>query len=571
MDFVITATHNSIARILTPLNDSFVFTDEPTEGRIDLRRRLETRLVLVQADYDWLYAIETGANRCLPITVAFVRGSYAWSGRLNMSNLDFDLDDCRVEVEVLPNDAEDCLKNVFEAKINIITGAFQNVRAYEGDIEYSTYNLNDEVLTVNANGEPIGYVIPDDPTDGNWRFLSAQATSVNGGATWTGAITWARQRRITTCVGGNPVAPSVLLWTLRQNNCSTLGTATYTKHVPRIFNVLPYILNATTYQKQHAIPGANFIGTTLGGGRLIIPIVKTAVEACGLTFRSDFFNINPVGDAPSNTVYNTNAPQYRNLVVFQKSDIRFPNAQQPAENGMTSVQEILDNLRAMMRIIWFIDNSGNFRLEHESFYSTTNGFNIVTSADFIERPNRAYSRISDDYPRFQRFSFAEHFNQEDYIGQDITYSTACARGIEKINADVTTNLGPILVDRNITGDEGFIWVACIQIGSFLRIPTRRGLLDSDETLNGNLSWSVLQDQFHQHERYFSSYFRNNQTRTALTVRPSKRQRISAGLCPATYETINTRLLMNTPLGWGRPERVSYDYKTQIMTAEILIP
>ncbi len=571
MDFVITATHNSIPRVLTPLNDSFVFTDEPTEGRIDLRRRLETRLILVQGDFDWLYAIETGVNRCLPITVSFVRGSYAWSGRLNMSNLDFDLDDCRVEVEVLPNDAEDCLKNVFEARINILTATPVNVRMFEGDIEYATYNLNNEALNVNADGEPVGYAIPTDPSDTNWRFLSAQATSTNGGATWTGAITWARQRRITTCVAGVPVAPLVSLWLLRSNDCATLGTATYTKQVPRIFDVLPYILNTTTYQKQHAIPGANYISTNLRNGRAILPIIQSAVEACGLTFRSDFFNINPVGDAPSGTVYLANAPLYRNIIAFQKSDLRYPNAQNPAVNGFTTVQEMLDNLRAMMRIIWFIDGSGNFRLEHESFYSTTNGFNIVTSADFIERPNRAYSRISDDYPRFQRFQFAEDFNNRDFQGQDISYPTACARGIEQNNADVTTNLAPILIDRNVTGDDGFVWVAAQSIGGILRIPTRRAILTQDENLNGLMGWAVLHDHFHQNERYFSSYFRNNATRTALTVRPSKRQRITAGLCPATYEAINTRLLMNTPLGWGRPERVSYDYKTQIMTAEILIP
>ena len=571
MDFTITATHLSIPRVLTPLNDSFVFSDEPDERRFSLRRKLDTRLILVQSDFDWLLTIENGANRCQPITVSFVRGSYVWSGKFNMSNLEFDLDACQVEVEILPNDAEDCLRNVFDAEINILDFASNTVFLYEGSIEFSTYIANDDPIPASANFTPTGIIPPDDGGDANWSFLSCGLTSTNGGNTWSGTITFVRQTRTTNCVSGSPSTPLITLWSLRANNCGTLGTATYSKRVPIIPDILPLVYNTTTWTKTNTFPGAGLANQSIRGARLILPIVQTAIEACGLTFRSNFFNINASGASPVNPEYLIHSGFFRNLAYIQKSDLRFPNALAPATRGVTTVGKILDELATLLRVFWFVDTNGDVRLEHESWRGTTNGYNLTNNAAWIENPARKYQRLEDDYPRFQRFEFAEDFNDRDFEGLDLVYNNACTYDVESYSSEVVTNIAPILVDRNVTNDSGFALVALQSIGGTLRIGTRRADITLTEKLNGLLAWSALHPFFHRHERPFSALTMNGSNITASSVRPRKRQRITAGICPGDYETINTLQRINTPLGWGRAERLTYDYKTQILEAEILIP
>ena len=576
MDFTITATHLTIPRVLTPLNDSFVFSDEPDERRFSLRRKLDTRLILVQADFDWLLTIENGANRCQPITVSFVRGSYVWSGKFNMSNLEFDLDACQVEVEVLPNDAEDCLRNVLDAEINLLTISPQNVSLYGGSIQFATYAFTNEAIQSDALGNPIGVAIPatSDPTDPSWRFLSISATSTTGGGTWTGTITWVRQFTTRACVGGvGGTVPTLELpgWILRQNNCATAGNASFSKPLPIFFDVTPLVFNTTTWTKTNSFPGANLANNRISNVRSILPTIRTAVEACGLTFRSNFFNLNASGASPSNDVYTNQAPLYRNLAVIQKSDLRFPNALSPATRGITTIGKLLDDIATMLRVFWFIDTNGDFRLEHESWRSTTNGYNLTNNAAWIEAPARKYQRLEDDYPRFQRFEFSEDFNDIDFEGLDIVYSSACAYDVENFSTEVLTNIAPILIDRNVTNDSGFAMVAFQIIQSTLRIGTVPCPLSSNEKLNGIMSWAYLHSALHFHERPFSAMNVNGSNTSAITVRPRKRQRLTAGVCPGDYETINTLQRINTPLGWGRAERLTYDYKTQILEAEILIP
>ena len=567
MDFVITATHLAIPRALTPLNDSFVFSDEPDARRFSLRRKLDTRLILVQADFDWLLAIENGANRCQPITVSFVRGSYVWNGKFNMSNLEFDLDACQVEVEVLPNDAEDCLRNVLDAEINILDATANNFNLYEGSVEFSTYLADDEQIQSNANLEPIGILPPFDSNDPAWRLISVTLNSTNGGGTWTGSISFVRQTRITNCVGGNPVAPLLPAWGLRVNNCATLGTATYTKALPMFQDVTAPVYSSTTWRKTNNYPSPS----SLKGARLILPIIQTAVEACGLTFRSNFFNINTSGSSPSNDAYGLYARLYRNLAYVQKSDLRFPNALSPATRGVTTVGKMLDEIATLMRVFWFIDTNGDFRLEHESWRGTTNGYNLTNNAAWIEGPSRKYQRLEDDYPRFQRFEFAEDFNDRDFEGLDLVYNNACSYDVESYSSELVTNIAPILIDRNVTNDSGFAMVALQSIGGNYRIGTIRSRITLTEKLNGLLAWDTLHNSFHRHERPFTPMNLNGSSVSAITVRPRKRQRLTAGICPGDYETLNTLQRINTPLGWGRAERLTYDYKSQVLEAEILIP
>lgn len=571
MDFVITATHLTIPRVLTPLNDSFVFSDEPDERRFSLRRKLDTRLILVQADFDWLLTIENGANRCQPITVSFVRGSYVWSGKFNMSNLEFDLDACQVEVEVLPNDPEDCLRNVLDAEINILDDFPYTFYLYEGDIEYDTYIANDEAISVNSILEPVGILPPTDSSDPAWRLLSAGLTSTNGGGTWSGTITFVRQRRITNCFGGVPQTPLLSQWALRANNCSTLGTATYTKRVPIIPDITPPVYNTTTWTKTNTFPGSGLTNQTVKGARLILPLVRTAIEACGLTFRSNFFVINSSGANPPEPPYTSFRIFYTNLAYIQKSDLRRPNALSPATRGVTTIGKILDELATMLRVFWFIDTNGDFRLEHECWRGATNGYNLTNNAAWIENPARKYQRLEDDYPRFQRFEFAEDFNDTDFQGLDLVYNNACTYDVENYNSELVTNIAPILADPNVTNDSGFAMVALQGIGGTYRLGTIRSRITLTEKLNGLLAWDTLHNSFHRHERPFTPMNLNGSSVSALSIRPRKRQRLTAGICPEDYETLNTLQRINTPLGWGRAERLTYDYKTQILEAEILIP
>lgn len=559
--FTITATHDATPRVLSPENNGLTFNDEGAEDRLYLRRVLGQPLVLAGPDFDWLYAIETGADRCDEITVTYARGTYTWSGTFSMSGVEFDLDRCTAQVTITPDDPLECFLNlVYDDEVNIIEVAGVNVKLYEGNLEYSTNNFTG-VIEVSSFPPPV-----DDPTDPNWTFVSVDAAWVGIG--YNGTATWVRQTISTNCVSGSPSPPATPGWTLRDDDCAGSGTSIYSKPVFVVFDsTIKPVEDAFNWRVAFIVPGAAVSAQTLSNGRLLNTIIENLLDgSCPATVKSDFLGINPPGDAPTNAAYDA-APLYQNLIIFQASDVTRPNASQDATIGRTTLKKLLEILRVGLRLFWWFDPNGDFRIEHESYRVTTNGIDLTTyDADF---PARKYARIQTEAPRFQRFSWQGKTNDADFDGVDIIYPIACGRGVEQNSADVITDITTAMVNSSLVSESGFVLVAAKKTGSNYYCITDEGPITGIEKLNVYLSWAYLHENLHTFERPFTTGTVNNAPVTFDSVRPARKQPLTVAVCPEDYLSADFNLKARTLFGWGWVEGLSYDFVTQKLTITVL--
>jgi hypothetical protein len=69
---------------------------------------------------------------------------------------------------------------------------------------------------------------------------------------------------------------------------------------------------------------------------------------------------------------------FTHAIIYQASDFVEPHSQQPAtgiladgrinENLSVNLKDLLNNLKILFRLDWFIDSNGKLRIEHESFF-----------------------------------------------------------------------------------------------------------------------------------------------------------------------------------------------------------
>lgn len=558
--FTLLLEQGALSRTITDLElTEFQSVDEAKNGAAYLRREFVTPITFAGADFDWLYAIETDTDRCDEITATLThRDGFTWSGVLRLSETDWLVDDCRVTLRLYNDDKYECMeKLVLDDEFNLLERESIPVTFYEGEIEYDT-NPFTGVTDTSTYPPPL-----TDPTDPAWTFVSVDAVGVAG--EYSGNATWVRQTVTTTCVSGSPEppgTPNTPGWTLRTNDCSGSGTATYTKSL----QVIPApgevpTETPTAWRVINVVPSG-----PVSGGRALNPLLEDLFDgSCPAPVISDFLGINPEGDAPSNAAYDV-AGRFQNILIFQRSDIRLPNAVQDATVGRLKLKTILEGLEASLRLKWFFDASDNFRIEHESFFTRANGFDLTTDGVIISRAR--YQRIDTDYPRYQRFSWDESYRQQDFEGVDIIYNNACGKDVQQFQAPFSTDIASVIADPSRASDSGFMWVSTVYDGTTYRVITVPGALSGVEILNGHFAWANLHDPLHLFERPFASGNVNGTATTMETVAPTRRQQITAVICPSDWHTIDTNEKVKTTLGWGKVERVTYDYATQ--TAEFTI-
>lgn len=559
--FTLLLEQGSLSRTITELEIStFQSVDEAKNGAAYLRREFVTPITFTGADFDWLYSIETDTDRCDEITATLTHeDGFTWSGLLRLSDTDWLVDECRVTLRLYNDDKYECMeKLVLDDEFNLLERESLSVQLYEGTLEPDNNLFEDYGPDTSEYPPPV-----TDPTDPAWTFLSIEAENIGG--YWTGNAAWVRQSITTTCVAGVPEppgTPNTEGWTLRVNDCAGSGTATWTKPV-RVIPApgIPPVLDGETWRVINIVPN-----TLLSGGRALNPLLEDLFDgSCPAPVISDFLGINPEGDAPSNSAYDV-APRFQNILIFQRSDIRLPNAAQDATIGRLKLKTILEGLEAALRLKWFFDESGNFRIEHESFFTRANGFDLTTDGVIISRAR--YQRIDSDYPRYQGFAWDESYRQQDFEGVDIIYNNACGKDVQQFQAPFSTDIASVIADPSRASDTGFMWVSTVFDGTTYRVITVPGALSGVEILNGHFAWANLHDPIHLYERPFASGNVNGSVTTMETVAPTRRQQVTAVICPSDWHTIDTNEKVKTTLGWGKVERVTYDYATQ--TAEFTI-
>ena len=112
--------------------------------------------------------------------------------------------------------------------------------------------------------------------------------------------------------------------------------------------------------------------------------------------------------------------QYQYLTIAQKSDIKRPNATNPATIGMMSLKRILEMLR-MYNLFWTFDGSV-LRIEHYDFWTSADGLDLRTQS--LAQKSNKYSYLKDRMPKYEKFTFAES-KDGNFTEHIISYSSPC--------------------------------------------------------------------------------------------------------------------------------------------------
>lgn len=332
-----------------------------------------------------------------------------------------------------------------------------------------------------------------------------------------------------TCEGGSPVPPDLVAdWYLLEDNCPS----------PPLYWKCPIDSHlAATYQY----------------GRMFSDVIQYLLDqtGCGLQVQSDFFNINPQGDAPDNRAYQAALLYLQNLVIFQKSDIKRFDAANKSDrpSWVIKIKEIFDDLWIMFKVKPSIADDVILRLEHISFYEAQEG-NDYTN----EYYTRELQRDNADTPRLTRFYFRDEQCSEYFRGFPI--EIYCGEG--EADARCTQfytdlNFATDADNAESIGDAGWFMMATEQVDGVYRV-----IQD-----NRPLSFTELHANYHTYEMAGVGKINGEEVVPDSILRTRKQPPFSVKKC--CDDEFDVERLITTRLGQGEIENADLNLSTNELT------
>lgn len=270
--------------------------------------------------------------------------------------------------------------------------------------------------------------------------------------------------------------------------------------------------------------------------RYIVDVVEYLAGkiSAGVTVSSSFLS-----DAVNPVTLTTN--RYNLLTIAAKSDIKRPNASNPAIVGMMSFNQIMRMLRCM-QLYWTYDEATNIiTIEHISSFSGVVGIDTRTQKSTQGR--NKYTSLSDEIYKFEKFVWMEAKNL-DFVGDPISYDD-CAGGNSN-NSTITYDFSNLTTDllyirecmestdtENLISDDGWVILANIDYIGTLYVLWNYSLYTDWPFIipNIDLSWAYLHILFWKHNRQLIEGYMNGLGVTFYTAKGSKRQELSITDCP----------------------------------------
>lgn len=550
------------SQVVTPLIDDLV-VEGKQETRFAWRKKLSTPLLFTGADYDWLYAIETGADRCEEVSIeveVYCGGDWEtlYTGYLKMDDGQWNPVQCRVAIAVSIDDEYSCILEGWKEEKNILNvPTSYTVTGLVGYIEEVTCGPN----------AVAGVVLSNPPTDDSclsdanaWRVLENQLSGLEdlGAGTYEGLIetTWVRER-----VDSSPSMPSGNGWISIGGNSwvRELAVQFVSEEVTTPDNITYFINQLWEVTGDIEFDNARTLGDVL---ELLNPCAGT------YTIQSDFFRINE-GALPATDPYNAAAGGFDQIMVWQKSDIVRPNANYNATKGILTFEKAMNYLRNMFNVEWKVEGTV-IRIEHISYFEDDNGLDLTAPAyeEWIDKKN-TYSYINTQKPKYERFSWMDSVTSY-FEGDPIVYDNACANKEENSEMffrvdEVSTDIAFMNGNEDEIALQGFAMAAVYDDGA-------GGFYfnTDDGNVNGHLSWTKLHDNYFRHSRPQIAGNMNGADETFDSAIPSKQQEeLVVQIECADFLAFDPEQRVQTQIGWGEVSSWSYSAKKCSLTLQIL--
>jgi len=558
-------TVNSVTTQVYPAVDDLQIQWQLQDEEEYYRQSVANGLVFVNnskrsiTDYDYLKAIEDGSDRCDEITIEIKStctnpATTLLTGLLVMTKAQWDEDNCTVTIPVTTNDEYTCLIANKDEVVDFSELTSYSVKSFVGEIETAGPFTNDSPTRLGESYIPAGL------TGSEWVLIRYTAELISP-TTWQ--ETWEFVREKVT--GGTQ--PPGFGWVSEGSDWvrAVIVDLLSSQAFPGTFG--------TDLDIQYQVRGSDSFEAD--NGRLLSDIIEKVVDQCGdLTVVSNFFNINPDGTEPANSVYSAANTYLQTLMVWQKSDIKRFDDLNNATKLIISWSDLYENLYNLFNIRIVVDGS-TLRIEHLSYFTAANGLDLTTQKNEYLEGTRRYSYEDGAYANVEKFEFMDRVS-ESFKGFDILYNSSCvdpeASPVNYQATLFTTDLDFCLDFPDDVDDDGFFLanVALYDSELYIQKYTVPGFTALGPQFNGHLAMPNLHEFYWKHGRIFLTGEMNQTATTFESTIPTKAQTpITFKMCCNELLNFNVDELMNSQYGWGKIKTAQYSTKTEALTVELM--
>jgi len=563
---------------VNPINDDLVFEERIDSDVNAYVRQLTTELVFRGDDYDLFYDYEaSGACAELEFNISYNSNPF-YTGilRIGSDRTSWDIDNCTFRATLDPSGDWQCFKADWEDEINILNNTTKRtVGTLLGSLVRETCGPVSNPVPIEIMGffeQNVSGCL-----SGPVSAYSIERAYIEfSGGTYNHYAEWVSEQVVQDCSGGTPIPPPGDGWTLITDNCptnATYGRAPQMEYVGELSDDTGKEWD-NTYQVAGTTDANGVTIIEVDNGVLLTDILTGKKPACIDTVVSDFFGLNEDNTHPDNAAYDEAAANLQHVIVFQKSDVKRPNAENNARTGTWTFRDLLESLRAQFNVEWRVTGT-TLRIEHVSYFERDQGTDLTTGAN--ERFTRGLHEYSYDgtlVPKREIWQYMETVSQ-GFTGQPIYYSNCVSDDAEDAVIDmgrVNNDVSYIQANTDQVDDEGFVFVAAYFTtgkGYSYYFVSEESEFGGDTLLNGHMSIPNLQEHYHRWDRPLLAGRMNNVDTTFETAIPRKAQaEISIPMAPDSFAALDAYELINTQMGWGEVESFRYSARSCTLTLKL---
>ena len=508
-------------------------------------------ITFVKEDFSYFLSKEQSDEKCDRFQFNVISGcgfdeveNILFQGEFNMANGNWDLDRCTVKFKIEETNPYECFEENND-DVNVL--------------DYHTPQTVSLGLKIETKRRFCGQPYENDCSEetleqGNWTFNWQNRVN-----TFVGRFNPSAYLRyeLTVPCGYNPTDEWILI-----QSCSE-GVEKYAKKYQDIEPIGEFYatFGDGSFSWRHFDDNTDIDVNELDNGRKLFFLLDSMhLDICRgdnyINIVSDFFQYNPENETSINYVtQETNL--YSNLIIFQKSDVKRPNASGNAIRGESNFIELLETICEMFNCGYTIKD-GVLRIEHISYFQSNLGLDLLTPDNLRDHLSgtRKYNYDDTELPRYERFKFMDS-GSADFVGLDIIYDSNCTNNkeenrkevnISEITTDVLLCLENPSSESEVVSDDGFVIIACDENNNAISLD---GILENGQKVNNVLGWAYLHEKLFKHQRVLKNGNMNGSDVEFESVNPTiKQDKFSVVMKCDDIKNFEPLDQIKATLGWG---------------------
>lgn len=553
--------------VVTPINSGLKYRWQLEDGTRFYRKRLTTKLLFRGADYTYFRSVyDAGECGSLTLLIEVYCGGVwreEFTGKLVVGQADWHFDRCEVVFDVQPNDVYDCFNRAIKKPLNWLS--------LSGEVVAETLYGTVETIDCEYSGADFGnptteYMFLKDC----WSGGSADTTTSTDPDPSTAWRPLSQTQEYDEF--GSPVLHIITTWARETVDSVSEPPGEGWINISGTTWVRPISYETANYPFSGFNFYATFADDTISNGRYLSDILDNILPELGCDavteVRSDFFGINPPGDAPSNTAYTYADAYFQNCLIFQKSDIVNADAVNDATMLLLTLSDFLTAIRDSLNVYWALEPIGGgdyiLRIEHWTYFDAPNGTDLTALDDGIYTKGNNQFKAQIEIPSAEVFDYQESHNDE-FMRAKIEYPVACSDGENELDYSLTQMSADVggLLNNTEAGLIGFVLVCTEPNGSGAYLINNTGSL-----LNGAMAWGSLHASLWVFGRFSMHGTSTDATITIESTRRFKEQaKISYKYCCEETD-FDPAQLLKSGLGWGQIKDAEHDTRTDTITVTL---